>query len=232
MGPGGAMPILRRVATWCLLAVTIPVVLGVLGTFMRHPWTYPGGDGPLEKRILVVSNLIHTDIAVPIDPDSVAALGFLADNSQPILHPDARWMLIGWGGRSFYLETPSLADIRPGPTFRALTIDSSVMHVDVLADIDLADPAVTPLAVSEEAYVNLLRTISASFARKDGRVLPIDGYAYGPVDAFYEAEGSFNALLGCNTWTSRVLRSAGVRTGIWNPLPQSLTLSLRMFNDL
>ena len=224
------MRIVRRVVLWCLLAIAVPIVLVALGTLIPDPFVYPSGPAASDRRILIVSSPIHTDIAIPIDAESLAALGFLAETGQPILHPDARWLLIGWGGRAFYLETPSLADIKPGPTFRALTIDSSVMHVDVLAAIDEADPVVMPLAISDAAYVNLLAAISASFSRKDGQVQIIDGYAYGPVDAFYEAEGSFNALLGCNIWTSRMLRIVGIRTGIWNPLPMSLTLSVQMFN--
>lgn len=225
------MRIIRRLVFWCLLVVAVPVLLGLLGTFIPHPFVSGASEPqPQNRRILVVSNTIHTDIAVPVDPETLAALDFLAGTGPPIDHPDAQWLLIGWGGRSFYLETPSLADIKPGPAFRALTIDSSVMHVDVLAGISLTDPAVTELALSEADYANLLATISASFARKDGRVEPIDGFAFGATDKFYEAEGSFNALLGCNVWTSRMLRSAGIRTGIWNPLPSSLTTSLRLFN--
>ncbi|MGO8572745.1 TIGR02117 family protein, partial [Rhizobium ruizarguesonis] len=34
----------------------------------------------------------------------------------------------------------------------------------------------------------------------------------------------------CNTWTAAALRSAGLRTGIWNPLPQALRLSVAVYN--
>ena len=129
------------------------------------------------------------------------------------------------------METPTLADIKPGPTFRALTLDRSVMHVDVFADIAEDDPSVTPLDISADGYTNLLWTISESFVRGGGGVVPIEGYAFGNTDRFYEAEGSFNALLGCNVWTSRMLRSAGVTTGLWNPLPASLGVSLSLFNQ-
>jgi uncharacterized protein (TIGR02117 family) len=224
------MRLLKRLAVVLILLIVVPLVLGLLGTLIPHPFTdAQPTDAPLSERILVVSNTIHTDIAIPLDAKSLEAFGFLAD-TLPVTHPDARWLLIGWGGRSFYLETPNLTDIKPGPTFRALTVDSSVMHVDVLGEIDQTNPAIMAVPISDVAYANLLSTISASFTRKDGKVLPIDGYAFGPSDKFYEGEGSFNALLGCNVWTSRILRSAGIRTGLWNPLPISLTTSLRWFN--
>jgi uncharacterized protein (TIGR02117 family) len=221
------------VALGFILVIGGLALLATLGTVIPHPFMYGDSDGaPRDKRILLVSNTIHTDIAIPLDPESLATLAFLEDANLPIRHPEARWLLIGWGGRSFYLETPSLADIKPGPTFRALTVDSSVMHVDVLGQIATTDLAVVEMAVSDAAYTNLLWTIVESFAHDGGAVKPIEGFAYGTSDKFFEAEGSFNALLGCNVWTSRILRSAGIRTGLWNPIPGSLTTSLRLFNSL
>jgi uncharacterized protein (TIGR02117 family) len=225
--------ILKRVALTLLFVVGVVVLLGVLGTLIPYPAAYASREGALaNKRILVVSNTIHTDIAIPLDNESLAAFGFLADANLPIWLPQARWVLIGWGGRSFYMETPSLADIKPGPAFRALTLDRSVMHVDVLGEFVGADPSVLELAITDDAYTNLLATISASFARRDGAVEPIEGFAFGANDRFFEAEGGFNALLGCNIWTARMLRSAGITTGLWNPIPSALTTSLRLFNSL
>lgn len=226
------MRVVKRIALGLLLLIGIPVLLAILGTVIPHPPVADRGNAPLDRRLLVVSNPIHTDIAIPVDDETLTALGFLAGTGPPIDHPDARWLLIGWGARSFYLETATFADIKLEPTLRALTLDSSVMHVDVLGEIALPDPAVMPIAVSDDAYARLLSAISGSFTRSDGQVLPIEGYALGTDDKFYEGEGSFNALLGCNTWTARMLREAGVTTGLWNPLPISLDLSLGLFNRL
>jgi uncharacterized protein (TIGR02117 family) len=222
----------RLILVLATLIVGLPL-LAILGTLIPHPFVNDPVDetGP-ARRILVVSNTIHTDIAIPADPETLATFGFLTDSGLPILHPDARWLLLGWGGRSFYMETPTLADIKLGPTFRALTIDSAVMHVAVLGEIIETDPEVMPIALSAGAYANLLAAITESFVQNHGAVEPIDGYAFGPADKFYTAKGSFNALLGCNVWTSQMLRSAGIRTGIWNPIPYSLTLSLGLFNGI
>lgn len=227
------MRIVKRLAFGLLLLICVPILLGILGTVIPYPFVSGQSEGGAPgKRILVVSNPIHTDIAIPMDPISLEAVAFLAGTGPPLEHPEARWLLIGWGARSFYLETPTFADIKPGPTFRALTIDSSVMHVDVLGDISQSDPAVMAVDLSDDAYRQLLSSISSSFTRVEGRVVPVDGFALGTSDKFYEAEGLFNALLGCNTWTAHVLRSAGLRTGLWNPLPVSLTTSLGLFNEL
>lgn len=223
------MRFLKRAAIVCVALIVVPALLVALGTIIPHPFVWHD-DGAKDRRIIVLTNTIHTDIAVPADPETLGALSFLIGTGPPVTHPDARWLLIGWGGRSFYMVTPTLADIKPGPAFRALTLDSAVMHVEVLSHIDTTHPAVVEIAVSDAAYANLLTEIAGSFTRKDGSIQPIDGYSFGNEDKFYEANGSFNAFLGCNIWTARMLRGAGVSTGLWNPLPVLLTASLRLFN--
>jgi len=225
------MRLLKRIALGLLLVMAIPLALGMVGTLV--PW--PFGAAPTAeptRRILVLSNPIHTDIAIPIEPESLAALPFLAEAGLPVAHPHARWLLIGWGAREFYTQTPSFAEMQPGPTFKALTLDAATMHVDVIGDLTADAPFVVPVDITPEGYAGLLQAMSESFTRRDGQVIPIEGYALGTADRFFEGEGFFTAVLGCNTWSARMLRSAGLRTGIWNPLPLSLTTSLRLFNEL
>jgi len=225
------MRIAKRIALGLLLLIVVPIVLAIVGAMVPNPFV-EADDSPHARRIYIVSNPIHTDIAVPIDAETLAAFPFLAKAGLPIAHPNARWLLFGWGARSFYLETPSFADIQPGPTFKALTLDRAVMHIDVLGPLPEADPAVMALDITTSGYARLLDAISASFTRFDGRVLPIEGYALTGSDRFFEGEGSFTAILGCNTWTARMLRTAGLTTGVWTPLPLSLTTSLGLYNQL
>jgi uncharacterized protein (TIGR02117 family) len=58
----------------------------------------------------------------------------------------------------------------------------------------------------------------------------IPAVSYGEYDRFYEANGTFTAVLGCNIWAAKALRTAGLRTGWWNPLPQTLRYSLELYN--
>lgn len=225
------MKLLKRIVLGLLLLIAVPIALGILGTLV--PWPFAtAAQGEPTKRILILANPIHTDIAIPIEPESLAALPFLAEAGLPIAHPDARWLLIGWGAREFYTQTPSFADMQLGPTFKALTLDAATMHVDVIGELPADAPFVVPVDITAEGYASMLQAISESFTRRDGEVIPIEGRALGTADRFFEGEGFFTAALGCNTWSARMLRAAGLRTGVWNPLPVSLTTSLRLFNQL
>lgn len=188
----------------------------------------PGFAEP--RRILVLSGPIHTDIAIPLDDATRAAFPFLDAAGVPVGHPAARWLIVGWGGRAFYLETPTWADLKPLPVLRALTVDRSVLHVDVAGEALGSQPGVAAFDVDQRQLAELIAFVAGSFASETGAVAAIPGAGYGAHDRFFEAKGLFNIFVGCNTWTAAALRTAGLRSGLWTPLPQSLVLSLRLYN--
>ncbi|WHO74503.1 TIGR02117 family protein [Rhizobium sp. BT03] len=217
---------------WLLRTVFLLVFLAVCGTFIPRPLIAPvkASSSAAAHRILLLSGPIHTDIAIPLDEETRAAFSFLAETGFPLGHPDAEWLIVGWGGRAFYLETPSWSELKPLPVLRALTIDRSVLHVDLAGNIVEPQPSVAAFDVSDDQLARLRNFIADSFIRDAGVVTPIADAGYGEIDRFFEAKGYFNALFGCNTWTAAALRSAGLRTGLWNPLPQSLRLSMGVYN--
>lgn len=218
-----------------LAALAVLAVAPLAGAFVPRPLFPPAGEAESSdaRRILVLANPIHTDIALPADEDIRGTFSFLADGGLPLFDPAVEWIIVGWGGREFYLQTPTWSELKPGPVLRALTIDRSVMHVALAGEINSDAEGVTPVDLSPAAFEKMVDAISISFARDGaGRVSLIEGAAYGDYDRFYEAVGWFNAFAGCNTWTGAVLREAGLRTGAWNPLPQSLVWSLEAFNEL
>ena len=223
---------MKTVLAWLVRAILSITALVATGTFVPRPlWpSAEAADASGPRQILVLSNPIHTDIAIPVDDAIRARFGFLAAAGVPIDNPGVKYLIVGWGGRSFYLETPRWADLKPMPVFRALTIDSSVLHVDVAGVLPAEDPAISRFDIDDDGQARLLDFIDASFARDGGEPLPIPGKNYGRYDAFFEANGAFNALLGCNTWTAHALREAGLRTGLWNPVPQTLAVSLKLYN--
>lgn len=221
---------MKTALRWLLTIVGAIVALVALGTLVPRPLFSPAQSGEGQaRRILVFSSPIHTDIAVPVEAldDQFA---FLREAGLPLGHPDARWVLFGWGGRSFYVATPQLTDIQLGPLLKSFGLDSSAMHVEVVGAVDEQQPHLEGFAISEDGLERLLGFIRNSFAENGSGPVRIAGAGYGPNDAFYEGVGSFNALLGCNTWTAAALREAGLRTGWWNPLPWMLGYSLALYN--
>ena len=223
--------VMRRLSLGLSLIVLLLALAAGLGTVVPQPLfaAHEEEDGEM-RRILVLSNPIHTDIAIPVDAESLARFPFLAASGVPVDDLAARWIIFGRGGRAFYLETPTWADLKPLPLLRGLTVDRAVLHVDVVGALAEPSPTVQGFEIGPAGYARLLDMIEAGFAKRDGQVVPVPDVRYGQNDRFFEATGWFTALAGCNTWTARGLRAAGLRTGLWNPLPVSLAFSLTRFN--
>ena len=164
---------MRRLLRSLLALIAAALVALVLGTVLPRPLFDPAsGSEPPTRRILVLSSQIHTDIAVPIDALTLADFAFLRDAGLPVDHPDARWILFGWGGRAFYLQTPTWGDLKPLPVFKALTIDASVMHVEILGAIAEPWPGLLDFDIPESKYRDMLAFIRASFTESGGAPAP------------------------------------------------------------
>jgi uncharacterized protein (TIGR02117 family) len=213
------------------LALAGIVALLVLGTVVPRPLVPAALSGePPSRRIVVLGSPIHNDNAIPIDEELIERFSFLQRAGIRMDHPGARYLVFGWGARAFYVETPTWSDLKASAVAKALTLDSSVMHVDLAGEIDLSKPYAKSFEISDRSMARLQDFIAASFRTGEDGPVRLPGAAYGEFDAFFEAHGLFNALAGCNTWTSKALREAGLRTGWWNPMPQTLAVSLGLYN--
>jgi uncharacterized protein (TIGR02117 family) len=235
-GPGTGR---ARYLRYALGAALLVIAALGFGTVVPRPFFMPGPEAAVPdiqaasspKTVLVLSSAIHTDLALPATPDVVARFAFMAKDGLDPTQPGVAYLIAGWGGRSFYVETPTWSDLKPGPVFSALTLDRSVMHVGLAGKIDRNNPTVTAVELDEESFERMIEAVLSGFSSgDDGKPLVVAGANYGEYDRFYEAEGWFNAIVGCNVWTARMLRQGGLKTGWWTPLPQLLSLSLSLHN--
>lgn len=171
---------MKTLLKWLAAVVIVVAAFASLGTLVPRPLTSPAaasaGSG---SQILLLANPIHTDIALPLDDEVRAAFADLIPAGLPIDMPGVEYLIIGWGGRSFYIDTPTWGDIRPLPVLKALTVDRSVLHASVAAAIDPSHPAVRPLDVTGEGRSRMIAAIRASFVRENGEPVPIPGRLTG-----------------------------------------------------
>lgn len=215
------------------IAFTLILCIIALGTLVPAPLAKDHASVAAQpsRRILILDNPIHTDIALPVDAELLERFAFLREASLDIDNPGVRYLIFGWGGRAFYTQTPTWADLKPLPVLKSLTLDRSVMHIALAGEISPTDDHVAALDLSDQGYRDMVEFILGSFAQVEGQKVPLMGQSYGQYDVFFEANGTFNVLLGCNTWTAAALRQAGMRTGWWTPLPPLLSASLWLHND-
>jgi len=219
---------LFRSIGYSLVAIVIAVILGTV--VPRPLFRDAETREPTTHRILVLSNPIHTDIAIPLDASVRQRFAFLESDGLPLNAEGARYLVFGWGGRAFYIETPTWSELKPLPLLKGITADASAMHVGLTGDIGEPDPTVAGYDIPTATFERLLDYIRNGFRDEAGKPMLIEGAGYGEYDLFYEAHGTFTALLGCNIWAGHALREAGLRTGWWTPLPVLLRYSMKLYN--
>jgi uncharacterized protein (TIGR02117 family) len=210
-------------AAGALLAIPILYFLAalVLGVVPANRGWHEAKEG---VTIFVRTNGVHTWILVPkVTPEM---------DWRPLVPgahlKDPRWgegnyVALGYGNRTFYLETPTWGDLTMRNAFlAAFGRGRSLMHAD--HDFDPRPSAdQRPIRLSREEYRRLVDFARRSFQYdSQGRTMPLIGRGYGASDIFYEAVGPYSAVYTCNSWTGAALRHAGVRTGVWTPLSQSI----------
>jgi len=178
-----------------------------------------------EHLIGLVRGPIHYDFLLPLSPELRERYGFAAAAGVPVDHPNAEWLLLGWGAAGFYSTVGSYADLNAFALLRGVLGDSAVMHLDVAGDVSQID-GIAYLTLSEPQMQALLEVIDASFQRDQTGTPLVLPQQLGDHDAFFAAKGRFNLLHTCNDWVGETLRAAGVPFGIWTPTPQAVALSL------
>ena len=176
-------------------------------------------------EIAVSANLFHADVILPMSAAGIdwtkwcppAAFG-----GAPASH-----IAFGWGDRDFYLETRTLADLKPLTALRAVLFSShTLLHVSYVDD-PRRIAGLRRVTISPDAYRRLAAYIEATFRRDaEGRPIKRPEPGYGARDAFYDAIGTYSPFVTCNEWLAAGLRQAGVPTGWWAPFAFGITAHL------
>lgn len=174
--------------------------------------------------VYLADNGIHADIIMPVNAEGLDwAPLFPARDFAQASRQD--WIAFGSGEERIYLNTPTWWDVTPRTIWSALAGGKRVMHVEYVAGPDYA---VRQIRLRPEEYRRLWAAIRSDFAlNANGRPLHIPHPGYGCCDAFYRAVGRESAFRTCNSWVSRWLRLAGVRTSVWPPFVSGLVWRYR-----
>lgn len=172
----------------------------------------PPADG---VRVYLESNGVHVSLVLPKRAAGIDWRGWApgADLADPRY---ARYdhIAIGWGERTFFLDTPTWADVRPATILAAaIGSDASLLHVEHVPAPAGGD-GVRAVTLRPQEYRRLALQIRASAAP-----VRLSFRGYGANDVFYAGTGHYSAKQTCNAWVGDVLRRSGVRIGRWTPFP-------------
>jgi uncharacterized protein (TIGR02117 family) len=204
-----ALPVL-----YLLASVTLPLIPG------------PGPDlsGPPAQRIGLIQGPIHTDILFPLTPEIRAQFAFAEAAGVPLNHPNAEWLILGWGSAAFYTTAGTYADITASAVLTAASGDNAVIRLDALGPLPPLDN-LRFLDLSQAQFDALVTQTASAFTSQTR----LDHPGFTGTDAFFPAHGHFHLFRTCNVWLGETLRAAGIPFGLWTPANWSVTLSLDRF---
>ncbi len=199
-----------------LLYLVALVILGLI------PANWGWREADRGVTIFVNTNGVHTGIGMPLHNEIMDWRPYVPAEH---LRVPARgnYIIVGYGHRDFYLNTPSWAELSLATAFNAATgLGRTLVHVDHVQDPRESGEQ-KAITLTADEYRRLVDYIRPRFRLDaEGRTIPVPGRGYYTNDAFYEANGGYSAIMTCNEWTGRALRAAGVRMGLWTPIEQSV----------
>ncbi len=207
---------LRAIVAWSSLVVGVYFFAAFIGSHI------PANNDWQQRKegidIFVETNGVHVSLIVPINEADEDLSDLIRPDqlSDPMLY--GTHVMVGWGHGAVYRNAETWGDVKSGDIASAiLGSDSTTLHI-----YHLINPAPLPhrkiLRVSAAQYHSITAQIRGTF-RLDAQGRSVAYPAYGSDNLFYDSTGQYSAFNTCNTWTGAVLEKAGVRIGIWTPMP-------------
>jgi len=218
---------------WVLAFIVGAAVLFLAAAFILSSFTVNNGYAQVQPQeeqieIFVTSNGVHTDIVVPVSTSYIDWRDKLPLHHFGNVDSSYQYVAFGWGDRRFYMETPEWKDLTPEVAITAAFWPTrTAMHVDYIRARLAHTKRQRPLYITPAQYQELIKYIDGSFVQPEGRYLHISGSGYAGTDTFYEAHGKFYILKNCNSWVNGGLKSMGVKTAVWAPIPFAIMRHLR-----
>lgn len=194
------------------------VVLYVLCDYFLSKITIAGeSDGPGEIEIYILTNGVHTDIVVPVRNDMYDWTKCIPFENTVSQDTHFNYLAMGWGDRTFYLETPTWADLKASVAFKAtFGLGRAAIHATFYRSLTESKTCIKIMA-SREQYERLVSYLENSLLKDENgdSIHIVTDANYGNDDAFYEAVGRYNLFVTCNTWANSALKHSRLRACFW-----------------
>ena len=152
---------MRRLFRWLSGLAALPALYLMASVLLALvPGPGPDLSGPASRTIGLLQGPIHTDILLPLPPETRARFAFAETAGVPVNHPQAEWLVFGWGSAAFYTTAGTYADITASAILTAATGDDAVIRLDVLGrglsyDFKLLADRLAPAPVPVTARLGL-----------------------------------------------------------------------------
>jgi len=214
---------------------TLLALLAFLGLYALAVFTLPHitvnnsyQDTADGIKIFVLSNGVHTDLAVPAKTEYKNWTPDFPKDTFAVKDSLHTYISFGWGDKGFYLHTPEWSDLKVSTALKASCgLGGTAMHVRYLKERKKESERCQIFTISSEQYQKLILYIESSFETKKNAFIKINHPGYGDFDRFYEGTGAYSLFKTCNIWTNNGIKTTGIKAAFWSPFAGSLMNSLK-----
>ncbi len=209
---------LRALIGWITATLGLYMFAALLGAII--PQNSDQANVVDGRTLYIYDNGVHTSLVLSRSYGDVVLDEALTQRDAfpgpSAIYP---WIMVGWGDREFFLNTPYWKDLSARTAVSALWgSGKSLIHIDRLNTLPPRQN-LRKIVLNEKQYAKLLKFIYPQITiGANGRPISMNGY--GSDDRFYVSSGrKYWALYTCNNWIGEAIANADVKTGIWTPLP-------------
>jgi hypothetical protein len=171
--------------------------------------------------------LSHTEIIVP---KIYIKSGLRELLKEYIMRFDASYLGFSFGDEAFMKDRGGFEDINYTLALKGLFLPTSaLMKVGFYDDIKVDN--LIKINLSYECLNLLEEELYKSFEIKNSKAVEIDNPNSKYYYRYFRAKKSYNLFNTCNSWSGMVLRSAGVKTGLWTPFGDQVVYHLKKGYD-
>lgn len=163
----------------------------------------------LKHEVYITTNGVHLFLIVPRHY-------FSADFLTAVQAPeDARYLYLGWGEKTFYLNTPQWGDLTFPVAAKAMLWPSEgAMHVIYFWQKRAQWRKVELCSAQKQ---RLVKFVQESFSGQKGKYVRLPAKGFSEHDYFYPARGTYSLFNTSNTWVNQALKTAGQEAAWWTP---------------
>jgi len=195
---------MKKLFYFTVFLVFFPIFLIYLICCLLLPLFKSGKIEKLKgrKKIFVIKDAIHSDYV------------FESKDWTNIFKTDKKYVSIGWGDRSIFLETQKWADLKIENFVKAFFgLNKTVLRVDFLDEIP-KEKRLKKFTANKKQFNALKKHITNSYNKQK---IKKEDWHY-QIGDFYESNLKYSCVTNCNNWVNIGLRKCGLSNRIWCPL--------------
>ena len=195
---------MRKLFCFIVLLIFSPIFLFYLISCLFLPLIR---GGKIEKssgkgKIFVIKDAIHSDYV------------FESKDWINVFKTNKKYVSIGWGDRSIFLETQKWADLKIENFIKAFFgLNKTVLRVKFFDEIP-KEKKLKQFVINKKQLNILKKYITNSYNKQK---IKKESWHYQEGD-FYESSLAYNCITNCNNWVNVGLIKCGLSNRLWCPL--------------